>query len=76
MRTTVDLPPYVRHRAEQIARERGQSLSSVISELTALGLAQVDQPDLEIDPLTGIPLFRIGRTITAEDVAAFLDEDE
>ena len=77
MRTSVDLPPYVRSRAEKLAHERGQSLSSVISELAALGLAHIEEKvEIETDPMTGLPLVRLGRTITPEEVAAFLEEDE
>lgn len=76
MRTTVDLPPSVRKRAEELAQKRRQSLSTVIAELATIGLAHLDEPlRLETDPKTGLPVFRIGRTITAEEVAEFLEEE-
>jgi hypothetical protein len=76
MRTTVDLPPAVRRRAEELARERRQSLSAVVAELATLGLAKLEEPlRLDTDPLTGLPVFRIGRVITAEEVAEFLEEE-
>lgn len=44
MRTTVDLPPAVRRRAEELAASRGQSLSAKIAELTIRGLGELDEP--------------------------------
>ena len=35
MRTTVDLPPAVHRRASALARQRHQSLSTVLADLTA-----------------------------------------
>ena len=64
MRTTVDLPPAIHRRAQEMAQAQGRSLSATIAELTARGLAQVDEPVLSL-----------GRRITSEDVAAALDED-
>ena len=71
----MDLPPGVHRRAQQLAASRGQSLSSVIAELTVRGLVQLDEPvDLEIDERSGFPVIRLGRRVTSEDVAAALDE--
>jgi hypothetical protein len=76
MRTTVDLPPAVRHRVEQIARERGQPISTVIAELTMRGLDQLDEPMvITTDPSTGFPVFSVGRRVTSGDVAEILDEE-
>lgn len=75
MRTTVDLPPAVRRRAEELAAERGQSLSAVVAELVTRGLAQIGEPVvLETNPETGFPLFRLGRPVTVEEVEEALDE--
>ncbi|WP_017194997.1 hypothetical protein [Actinomyces massiliensis] len=80
MRTTVDLPPALHHRVSRTAAARGISLSSMISELTALGLEQseVEDPDERIStsPVTGLPQLRSGRPITAGEVADFLAESE
>ena len=74
MRTTVDLPPAVRRRAEELAASRGQSLSATIAELTIRGLGQLDEPvDIEIDSRSGFPVMSFGRRITDEDVAEALD---
>lgn len=76
MRTTVDLPPAVHRRARELAAERGQSLSAVISELTLRGLAQLDSPvRLDRDDRTGLPVLSLGRIITDEDVAEALDDE-
>lgn len=51
------------------------SLSAVLAEMAARGLAQIDDSvELEIDDVTGFPLLRLGRAVTSEDVADALDE--
>lgn len=76
MRTTVDLPPAVRLRAQQLAAARGQSLSATIAELTLLGLSALDEPiSIDVDPESGFPVLTFGRRITDEDVAAALDDE-
>jgi hypothetical protein len=76
MRTTVDLPPAVHRRAVQLARQRGQSLSSVIAELATYGLSRLNEPlVLRTDPQSGFPVVSLGRQITSEVVANALDEE-
>ena len=76
MRTTVDLPPAVHRRATQLARQRGQSLSSVIAELATYGLSRLNEPlVVTIDPQSGFPVVSLGRPITSEDVADALDDE-
>ena len=76
MRTTVDLPPAVHRRAVQLAKQRGQSLSSVIAELATYGLSRLNEPlVLRTDPQSGFPIVSLGRQITSEDVANALDEE-
>ncbi|MDQ3357491.1 MAG: hypothetical protein M3424_10370 [Actinomycetota bacterium] len=76
MRTTVDLPPAVHRRARALARSRGQSLSTVIAELTALGLRQTTEPDeVETHPTTGFPLITLGVPTGTQDVSALWDEE-
>jgi predicted transcriptional regulator len=75
VRTTVDLPPAVHRRAQEIAKRRGQSLSAVIAELTVRGLGQLDEPVvISTDERSGFPVVSIGRRVTSEQVAAALDE--
>lgn len=60
----------------EIAKARGQSLSSTVAELTARGLGQLDQPlSIVIDERSGFPVVSVGRRITADDVAAALDDE-
>lgn len=76
VRTTVDLPPAVHRRVQEIARRRGLSLSAVVAELTVRGLAQLDEPVvIGTDERSGFPVVTIGRRVTSEQVAAALDEE-
>ncbi len=76
MRTTVDLPPAVHRRARELAAQRGQSLSAVLAELAARGLAQLDTPlTISTDDRSGFPVISLGRTVTSADVAAALDDE-
>lgn len=52
-------------------------MSAMLCELTTLALEQTDdEAELEIDDETGLPVLRIGQTITSDDVNAFLSENE
>ncbi len=77
MRTTVDLPADLHRDASSLARHRGQSLSRTLSDLVRRGLA----PDssggemLTTDPVTGLPVVRVGHPVSTEMVRAGLDEE-
>lgn len=75
MRTTIDLPDDLHRAATQIARDRHQTLSRTVAGLLRSALAD-DHHDaaIEVDAGSGLPTVRVGRQITAEDVAA-VDED-
>jgi len=76
VRTTVDLPPAVHRRAQEIAKRRGLSLSAVVAELTIRGLSQLDEPVVVgTDSRSGFPVISVGRRVTSEQVAAALDEE-
>lgn len=76
MRTTVELPPAAHRRVREIAEQRGQSLSSVVAELTVRGLGQLDDTiQVTTDPSSGFPMISLGRRITSGDVADALDEE-
>lgn len=76
MRTTVDLPPAVHRRAQELAARRGSSLSAVVAELTARGLSQLDAPlEITTDEISGFPVIRVGRRVTSAEVAAALDDE-
>lgn len=75
MRTTVTLPPATHRRVRELAAARGSSVSAVIAELTARGLAQLDEPVvLSVDPRTELPVLSVGRRITSAEVAEVIDE--
>lgn len=76
MRTTVDLPPAVHLRAKELAVSRHQSLSAVIADLTARGLASLGEPShVMTDPDSGLPVITLGQRVTTADVAAALDDE-
>jgi hypothetical protein len=51
-------------------------MSAVIAELAARGLSQLEEPlTIATDERSGFPVVSVGRTITAEDVAAALDDE-
>jgi len=76
MRTTVDLPAEVHERAARLARERHQSLSATLAELTVRGLASLGAPArLSTDPVSGFPTLTLGHRVTADEVAADLDDE-
>jgi hypothetical protein len=76
MRTTVDLPPAVHRRATELAKERRQSLSTVLAELTMRGLASIGEPvSVRVDIATGLPSLSIGRPISAAEVSDLVDEE-
>lgn len=76
VRTTVDLPPEATERIKRIARERGQSLSATIVELTIRGLASLGEPAMiRMDPISGLPTLTLDRRVLADEVAEVLDEE-
>ena len=76
MRTTVDLPPAVHRRVSQLAKQRGQSLSSLVAELTTYGLSRLDEPlVVATDPRSGFPVVSIGQRVTSQDVADALADE-
>lgn len=69
MRTTVDLPQDVRAVVREIARREGRSMGAVLAGLAREGLAARSAPG-QADRRTGLRQIRIGRPVTADDVAA------
>ena len=75
MRITVDLPPAVHRQAGELAAQRGASLSSVVADLAARGLSQLDRPvAITTDERTGLPVLSVGRPVTSREVDEALDE--
>lgn len=76
MRTTIDLDEDVLRVAKSLARERGQSIGRVISDLFRLA---VRPPTNEIQERNGVPLLpRRGEAqpVTSELVKELLNSDE
>ena len=66
----------VHQKARELAASRRQSLSSVVAELAAHGLAQLDLPVVvHTDGVSGFPVISVGAEVTAVTVAAALDEE-
>jgi hypothetical protein len=75
MRTTIDLPDDVHRTALLIARDRRQTLSRTVTDLLRLAMAGAGGAAvIEIDPQTGLPVVRVGRRVTQDDVQAAQDE--
>jgi len=74
MRTTVDLPDDVHAAARSIARDRGITMSDAIAELIRRGLGQSGSVEFGRSERTGLPVARIGRTVSLDDVRS-LEED-
>ena len=71
MRTTADLPEDVHRAVARLARDCHQSLSRTVADLVRTGHSRRAASALvEVDPDTGFGLYRVGRPVTAADVAA------
>lgn len=75
MRVTVTLPERTYQRVKEIARAEGGSVSSVIAELTARGLADSASGGHPISPRTGLPVVSVGRVITMAEAAELAAEE-
>ncbi|MGH8115841.1 MAG: hypothetical protein ACREP0_04050 [Rhodanobacteraceae bacterium] len=79
MRTTIDIPDRQHTLFMSLAREQHTSLGKLLVELAERGLkagVAEGHVDYEIDPETGLAVFRSGRPITLEDVKALEDEED
>ena len=74
MRTTIDLPDDLHRQAMSIARDTSRSLSETVADLMRRGLGQGPGPNISRSDATGLPLVRLGRTITTDDVRELEDE--
>jgi len=75
MRTTIDLPDDVHRAAMLLARDRHQTLSRTVASLLRSALAGEQRTDsIEVDQGTGLPTVHVGSRITAEHVAAAVDD--
>jgi hypothetical protein len=74
MRTTIDLPEDLHRQAMAIARDTSQSFSQTVVELVRRGLGLGHEPELTHSLRTGLPVVRLGRVVTSDDVRALEDE--
>ncbi|MPZ28841.1 MAG: antitoxin [Micromonosporaceae bacterium] len=75
MRTTIDLPEDLHRQALAIARDTSHTLSETVADLIRRGLGSAHPPATSRSDRTGLPVVRLGRVITSEDVRS-LDDDE
>jgi Arc/MetJ family transcription regulator len=74
MRTTVDLPADLHAQAVAIARDTHRSLSETVAFLMRRGLGESRPAALAHSTATGLPVVRLGRMITTEDVRSLEDD--
>ena len=76
MRTTIDLPDDLHRQALSIARDTSRSLSETVADLIRRGLGGSEgTSEVSTSARTGLPVVRLGTTISTEDVRA-LDDDQ
>ena len=74
MRTTVNLPADLHAQVVAVARDTHRTLSETITFLMRRGLSEGRGTGLTHSAATGLPVVRVGRVITTEDVRALEDE--
>lgn len=74
MRTTVDLPADLHAQAVAIARDTHRTLSDTVALLMRRGLGEGQPSELTHSAATGLPVVRLGRMITTEDVRSLEDD--
>ena len=76
VRTTIDLPSALHQQLLSYAKANDLPLSTTVSALAAKGLAALEPPaPVEVSPASGFPFVRLGRPITAAQVAELIDEE-
>jgi Arc/MetJ family transcription regulator len=74
MRTTIDLPDDLHRQALSIARDTSRSLSETVADLMRRGLGQGPKGEILRSEVTGLPIVRLGTTITTDDVRELEDD--
>ena len=74
MRTTIDLPDDLHRLTRAIARDTSRSMSETVVELMRRGLGEMREPEVARSERTGLPVVRLGKVVTSEDVRALDDE--
>ena len=74
MRTAIDLPNDLYRLAMSIARDTSRSLSETVADLMRRGLGHGSRGEVSRSRVTGLPIVRLGATITTDDVRELDDE--
>lgn len=74
MRTTVDLPADLQAQVVAIARDTHRTLSEAVAFLVRRGLGESRPAETGHSAATSLPVVRLGRMITTEDVRALKDD--
>jgi hypothetical protein len=75
VRTTVDLPDDLHRWAKSLARDEGRTLSETIVLLLRRALGAGGTATVSTQRSNGLPVVRLGRPITSDDVRALEDEE-
>ena len=74
MRTTVDLPADLHAQVLAIARDTHRTMSETVAFLMRRGLGEGRAAGVAHSTATGLPVVRLGRMVTTEDVRALEDD--
>lgn len=74
MRTTVDIPDDLHDLLLSVAHDRRQSLSQTVASLLRTSLMPAGPAMYERVGRSGLPVVRLGRVVTGEDVRSLDDE--
>jgi Arc/MetJ family transcription regulator len=74
MRTTIDLPDELHRQAMSIARDTARTFSETVVDLLRRGLNQGGAGEQARSERTGLPVVRVGRVITTDDVRSLEDD--
>ena len=74
MRTTIDLPADLHQLLLAVAHDRRQTLSQTVSAILRGALMPHGPVIVERESRAGLPVVRVGRVVTAEDVRSLEDE--
>jgi hypothetical protein len=74
VRTTIDLPDDLHGVLLSVARDEGRTLNQVVAILLRRALMPGGSSAISTDERTGLPVVRLGHTITSDDVRSLEDE--
>lgn len=74
MRTTIDLPDDLHRQAMSLARDTSRTLSETVADLMRRALGQGGSVEISRSARTGLPVVRLGKVVTTEQVRALEDD--